>query len=141
MGAVIPYHREAGGDYVNPSGCLDGKIGESCRVHWSATNIPPGWEILSNAKGRFLGFWTDNMCIPGYEFVGKTGGYDQHGYDPSANGGQHINNHEDHSPSGTGTGTSPPGGGSKGYVDGSFRHSLTDNRPRYVVACLIRRKD
>ena len=132
QGDVIAYHRAAGGDYVAPDGCLDGKCGETVRIHLDPANIPAGWEIFG--QGRFLVGY-DGSEYPG---VGATGGYKLHGGD----GEGATNNHEDHDPATVGTGVGPClGSGCKGWVDGSFEHTETDNRPPYEVVCWIRRVD
>ena len=66
--AVIPYTPEVGGDYVNPSGCLDGKINETIRLHADMANIPPGWSEVTDAKGRLL------IVADASHYSGTTGG-------------------------------------------------------------------
>lgn len=49
------------------------------------------------------------------------------------------NDHLDCDPATTGTGIGPcRGSGCKGWVDGSFGHTGSDNRPAYQVVCWIR---
>ena len=95
-------------------------------------NIPAGWELFG--QKRFLvGYDGDE-----YPTVGATGGFKLHGGD----GDGAANNHEDHDPATAGTGTGPClGSGCKGWVDGSFEHTETDNRPPYEVVCWIKRVD
>jgi len=66
--AVIPYIAEAEGDYVNESGCLDGKIDETIRMHADPANIPPGWSELAASNGRVL------ISADGAHYSGTTGG-------------------------------------------------------------------
>lgn len=56
---VISYQPESGGDYCNPSGCLDGKIYETVRFHQDMTNIPGGWSEIAGAKDYLLRSWGD----------------------------------------------------------------------------------
>jgi len=67
-GAVIPYIPEVGGDYVNESGCLDGKVNETIRMHADPANIPPGWSELAASNGRVL------ISADGEHYSGTTGG-------------------------------------------------------------------
>jgi len=132
QGGVICYHRAAGGGYVAPGGCLDGKCNETVRIHLSAASIPTGWELFG--QKRFLVGYDGDA----YPTVGATGGFKLHGGD----GDGAANNHDDHDPATTGTGTGPClGSGCKGWVDGSFDHTETDNRPPYEVVCWIKRVD
>lgn len=57
--AVISYVPEEGGDFVNPSGLLDGKIYETVRIHLDMTNIPGGWSSWDAAKDYDLRAWGD----------------------------------------------------------------------------------
>jgi len=132
---VISYAREAGGDFVAPSGLLDGKVDESIRI-WCGTvaNIPAGWTLVDQGK-FYVGL--DDGSGSDYPNVGDTGGFKLHGGDDD--GG---NNHDDHTPTTTGSGSEPGyGGTSKGFVDGSFEHTETDNRPPYIVRAWIKRTD
>ncbi len=132
-GDVVSYQREPGGDFVNPSGLLDGKVNETVRIHLDAGNIPPGWSI--SHKGRVLVGYHDADPDGDYAVVGGTYGFKWHG--DNAKG----NNHEDHDPrivAGAGDyGWSETG--IKGFVDGSWEHSQTDNRPPETVVVWIKR--
>jgi len=132
-GDVISYQREPGGDFVNPSGLLDGKVNETVRIHLDAGNVPPGWSITH--KGQVLVGYHDADPDGDYAAVGGTYGFKWHG--DNAKG----NNHEDHDPRIVGGfgdyGWSETG--IKGFVDGSWEHSQTDNRPPETVVVWIKR--
>ena len=80
---VMAYQREPGGDFVNTSGCLDGKVNETVRIHLDAANLPAGWAVTDEGK-----FFVGYSSTDGDYDVGDTGGFKWHGYTE--------NNHADH---------------------------------------------
>ena len=142
-GDVISYQREAGGEYVCPSGMLDGKINETVRI-LATVNVPAGWSIVN--KGRFLVGWDDAPGACEYGTVGALGGFNYHGI--SGNNHDHHPNHQHTIPAcgydaqaQSGSGAGPfawnvePNTGQAGFA----YHTDSDNRPPYVVVVWIMR--
>jgi len=97
--------------------------------------MPEGWEIID--KGVFYVGYDDGDAD--YSTIGNTGGHKLHGGEEDGA----ANNHEDHDPavvSGTGVDGWTPGQ-IKGWLDGSWLHTETDNRPPFIVRAWIGRVD
>ena len=137
---MISYQREPGGDFVNPSGCLDGKVNETVRIHLDAGNIPAGWSIVD--KGKFYVGYDD--ADSDYDAVGKTGGAKTHTH------GDHAD-HADHNhvlgpngplPGGGSYATPTTGGVVGGDASDTLKHdahSSSDHRPPYITRVWIKR--
>ena len=135
---VIAYQHEPGGDFVNPSGSLDGKVNETVRIHLDAGNIPAGWSIVD--KGKFYVGYDDGDSD--YDAVGKTGGFKKHGDTENDHPG-----HEDHThplptcqPAVAGSAGNLLNGIDTGAQNEVFAHTGdADNRPPYQVVVWIGR--
>ncbi len=137
-GNVISYQREPGGDHMNPSGCLDGKVNETVRIHLDKDNIPAGWSVFG--AGKFLVGY--DAGDGDYDAVGKTGGFKKHGDTENDHPG-----HEDHThplptcqPAVAGSAGNLLNGVDTGAQNEVFAHTGdADNRPPFTTVVWIRR--
>jgi hypothetical protein len=140
QGDVIAYQREASGDFVNPSGLLDGKVDESVRIHLDASNIPPGWTAIDAGK-FYVGYDSGDAD---YNAVGKTGGAKTHTHDDHAD---HADHHHTLNAGevlqGFGDYCTPVTGGVQGGdASNTLKHdvhSTEDHRPPYITRVWIKR--
>ena len=131
--AIVPVAYDSTDTLVVVGDYLDGKVGESVKIFkGDPANVPPGWALCDAGK-FFVGY---DAADADYSTIGNVGGFKLHGGEE----GGAANNHEDHNPIAVaGTGVVGPGGDGKGWQDGSWLHSETDNRPPYTVRAWIER--